>query len=213
MLVKFSPFPTAVSVETDASVAKQCCSVGYAIKRRIEEMARAHRLMHTAVHSLTVCLINQLQVLSTNSSHCEDQLVSWNRQFQLWQKLHVAVRDIFRLAANGDNGADTMGWNSLDTLLQLPKSQQSEIVTQMSSTMPSVQQLNHRVVRDGALAKEWAVASRPASALQGICGKAITYVTRLKESWQHLLRDRAARGIIIKTCQVVDRTAVRLTRI
>lgn len=56
-LVKFSPFPTAVSVETDASVAKQCCSVGYAVKRRIEEMTRTHRLMHEAVTSLAYVLV------------------------------------------------------------------------------------------------------------------------------------------------------------
>nr|CAG4649967.1 EOG090X01SN [Sida crystallina] len=174
-VLKFSPFPTAVSVETDASVAKQCCSVGYAIKRRIEEMARAHQLMHQAVHNLSHCLIGQLQLLSTQSAHCEEQLAAWNRQYHLWQKLHVAVKDVLRLASFTDTAT------------------QSELVTQMSSTIPSVQQLNQRVVRDAALAKEWAVASRPSNALHGVCGKALTYVTRLKESWQHLLRDRAAR--------------------
>ncbi len=195
-----------MSVETDASVAKQCCSVGYAIKRRIEEMARAHRLMHRAVDSLTACLVGQLQALAASSGHCEDQLVSWNRQFQLWQKLHQGVKDVFRLSAgsadaqpaspglDGDPSLQHHGWSSLDTLLQLPKSQQSEILTQMLASVPVVQQLNQRVVRDGALTKEWTAASRPIAALNGVCGKAVTYVTRLKESWQHLLRDRAARG-------------------
>ena len=53
MAVKFPPFASAVSVETDASIAKQCCSVGYAVKRRIEELTRTYRLMHSSVNCLT----------------------------------------------------------------------------------------------------------------------------------------------------------------
>ena len=64
----------------------------------------------------------------------------------------------------------------------------------MSGVIPGVQQLNQKVLRDESLAKEWSSVSRPAALLNGVLGKAGTYVMRLKESWQHLLRDRAARG-------------------
>lgn len=50
---KCPPFSSTVSVETDASTAKQCCSVGYGIKRRIEEATGSYTLMHAAVEALT----------------------------------------------------------------------------------------------------------------------------------------------------------------
>ena len=134
--------------------------------------------------------MKQLQLLLNQSNHCEEQLTCWNRQFLSWQKLHIAVKDIFRLIPHGD----TLNLNSLDTFLQMAKSQHNDNIKQMSAVIPGVQQLNQKVLRDESLVKEWASVSRPSSILNGVFGKANTYVMRLKESWQHLLRDRAARG-------------------
>merc|ERR1712071_483455 len=109
--------------------------------------------------------------------------------FGLWQKLHAAVKDIFRLSVH----EEALNLNSLDTFLQLAKAQHNDNIKQMSGVIPGVQQLNQKVLRDESLAKEWSSVSRPAALLNGVLGKAGTYVMRLKESWQHLLRDRAAR--------------------
>jgi len=130
-----------------------------------------------------------MELLAKQSHHCEEQLTLWNRQFLLWQKLHVAVKDMFRLVPQ----EESRNLNSLDTFLQLAKSQHNDNIKQMSGVIPGVQQLNHKVLRDESLAKEWNSVSRPSSLLNGVSGKAATYVMRLKESWQHLLRDRAAR--------------------
>lgn len=134
--------------------------------------------------------MNQLQSLSRQNAHCEEQLFSWNRQLHLWQKFHIVLKDLFRLLPCDEN----ISSNSLDNFLQLAKSHYNDVSNQMTSITPSVKQLCQRVVRDESLAKEWASATRTFSALNGICGKSATYVTRLKDSWQHLLRDRAARG-------------------
>ena len=110
--VKFAPFPTVVSVETDASVTKQCCSMGFAVKRRIEEMTRTQRLMHSAVNSLT-------QVY----------------RFTFYYTIIVLH---FPCCLQGLLGQ----------------------LMQISSAIPSVQQLTMRVIRDGSLGKEWAITSR-----------------------------------------------------
>nr|CAG4642330.1 EOG090X01SN [Evadne anonyx] len=188
-ILKFPPFASAVSVETDASIAKQCCSVGYAVKRRIEELTRTYRLMHSSVNCLTVCLMEQLELLVKQSHHCEEQLTLWNRQFQVWQKLHLALKEIFRLVPQDES----LNLNSLDKFLHRAKSQHNDNIKQMSGVIPGVQQLNQKVLRDESLTKEWSSVSRPSTLLNGVAGKAATYVMRLKESWQHLLRDRAAR--------------------
>ncbi|KAK4024577.1 hypothetical protein OUZ56_010000 [Daphnia magna] len=186
---KCPPFSSTVSVETDASTAKQCCSVGYGIKRRIEEATGSYTLMHAAVEALTNWLVNQLQSLLRLNAHCEEQLLAWNRQLHLWQKFHVIIKDMARLLP----GEEIMSSNSLESFLQLSKSHYSDVSNQMASVTPSVKQLCQRVVRDESLAKEWASTNRACGVISGVSGKSSTYVTRLKESWQHLLRDRAAR--------------------
>lgn len=137
----------------------------------------------------------QLQSLSRQSTHCEEQLFSWNRQLHLWQKFHTVMKDMLRLLHSDEN----INLNSLDNFLQLAKSHYNDTSTQMTSITPSVKQLYQRVVRDESLAKEWTSVSRGLNSLKGVCGKSSTYVARLKDSWQHLLRDRAARGETIPT--------------
>ena len=112
-------------------------------------------------------MTNQLQSLSRQNVHCEEQLSSWNRQLHLWSKIHVIVKDMFRLFPYDD----IISSNSLENILQLAKSQFNDISNQMASFSPSVKQLCQRVVRDESLAKEWANTNRTFSVLNGICGK------------------------------------------
>ncbi len=51
-LATFPNLPTLVSVENDATLAKQACSVGYAYKRRVEQYAHCSHIMNTAVKQL-----------------------------------------------------------------------------------------------------------------------------------------------------------------
>lgn len=51
-LATFPNLPTLVSVENDATLAKQACSVGYAYKRRVEQYAHCSNIMNKAVKQL-----------------------------------------------------------------------------------------------------------------------------------------------------------------
>ena len=51
-LATFPNLPTLVSVENDATLAKQACSVGYAYKRRVEQYAHCSHIMNIAVKQL-----------------------------------------------------------------------------------------------------------------------------------------------------------------
>jgi TANK-binding kinase 1 len=48
-LPKFPSFPSVISVENDATVAKAVCSVGHAIKRVVEDVREAHARSFEAV--------------------------------------------------------------------------------------------------------------------------------------------------------------------
>nr|CAG4640658.1 EOG090X01SN [Eulimnadia texana] len=188
---KFPNFPSVVSVENDASVAKQCCGIGHIYKRKIEELARIHKLIHLSVNALIKFLNGQMEAIQSKSNRCQELSLGWSRQFHIWQQLHFVVKDILRNLSSTTSGEVSVA--SLDSFLQTAKTQYTEAANPMSSLNTSVQNLSSRVVREYFLTKEWTSATHSFSSLEGTPGKAQTYTTRLRESWQHLLRDRAAR--------------------
>lgn len=56
-------------------------------------------------------------------------------------------------------------------------------------------QLNKKFVTDRQLTREWQDLTRDISSIDTCSIKARTYVSKMKESWQHLLRDRASRTL------------------
>lgn len=52
---------------------------------------------------------------------------------------------------------------------------------------------NVRCVSERQLLNEWDEAIRDVPSLTSCAARSRTYVAKLKESWQHLLRDRASR--------------------
>lgn len=59
-LPKFPSFPSGVSVENDASLAKVACSVGHECKRRVEVFSMLDTLMTKAVEQFAGLLKNLL---------------------------------------------------------------------------------------------------------------------------------------------------------
>lgn len=59
-LPKFPSFPSGVSVENDASLAKVGCSVGHECKRRVETFTTLDTLMTKAVEQFAGLLKNLL---------------------------------------------------------------------------------------------------------------------------------------------------------
>lgn len=61
----------------------------------------------------------------------------------------------------------------------------------------SIQQLHTRHVSDQSLSEEWTTLTRGVVCLtqSRAAARARTYIERLRDSWQHLLRDRATRSL------------------
>ena len=66
---------------------------------------------------------------------------------------------------------------------------------QLTDLGPAVHQLHKRYSSEGPLTKEWGEVTREMADISTAAQRATTYVTKLKESWQHLLRDRASRTL------------------
>ncbi|KAI5745956.1 hypothetical protein M8J76_015817 [Diaphorina citri] len=66
---KFPSFPNVVSVENDATLAKQACSTGHVCKRRIEKLSKSSCLTHYSVGVFITVLNQQLSEISAKIHH------------------------------------------------------------------------------------------------------------------------------------------------
>nr|CAG4647695.1 EOG090X01SN [Moina brachiata] len=188
-IAKPPTFPPGITVENDASTAKQFCCIGFSVKRRVEELYRCCKHMFESVNVLSTWLLGELGNLSQQALQCEDILTVHSRQLYLWETLHKPIEELFGIVCNEEDARI----QPFSSLLQLARSNHEEVANEAISLSQSVQQLHQRVVLDESLSKEWTAVANFNLNLEGVVGKALTYVTRMKESWQHLLRDRAAR--------------------
>ena len=94
-----------------------------------------------------------------------------------------------------------------DEVLSSDRKRVAAFRRQLDELSPAIAQLHKRCVTEHHLTREWAEATRDTTVtgtannaaaardLSPAAAKAKTYVSKLKESWQHLLRDRASRTL------------------
>ena len=66
---------------------------------------------------------------------------------------------------------------------------------QIGELAPAIGQLHKRTITERQLSREWSEVTREISNISTSGIKARTHVGKLKDSWQHLLRDRASRTL------------------
>ncbi|XP_065081528.1 serine/threonine-protein kinase TBK1 [Ochlerotatus camptorhynchus] len=177
-LPKFPSFPSGVSVENDASLAKVACSVGHECKRRVETFAMLDTLMNKAVEQFAGLLTNLLAKLSQRVKHQEDVGNS------VWE-----ISDLVEIAVlNNETYHDKA--SSVHTEMNTLKAAFQRV-------SDPVQQLHNRFVLEESLSREWITAYRDLRSpnKKRVNEKAKYLVDRLRDSWQHLLRDRATRSL------------------
>ncbi|KAK2717045.1 serine/threonine-protein kinase TBK1-like isoform X2 [Artemia franciscana] len=185
---KFPQFPPSLSVESDASTAKAMCSVAYIIKRKVVQFAETSILMHYSVDMLTTVINLQLRALSKQGEHCQELTTSLKSQCKMLDSWNESLHLILKSLGKGEVLTEKLNRMVADAMTS-----QMELSSRQSSLLPSIQQLSNRLRKDGALRREWMDVGKGIGSLVSAPGKSNTYSTRLKESWQHLLRDRASR--------------------
>ncbi|XP_058450349.1 serine/threonine-protein kinase TBK1 [Malaya genurostris] len=177
-LPKFPSFPSGVSVENDASQAKGACSVGHECKRRVETFSSLDSLMSKAVEQFAGLLKNLLVKLHERVQHLEDIGNS------VWE-----IADLAEIAVlNNDAYQDKA--TTISTKL-------NELKAAFQRVADPVQQLHNRFVVEESLSRDWNLAYRDLRSpnKHRVNEKAKYLVDRLRDSWQHLLRDRATRSL------------------
>lgn len=176
-LPKFPNFPAGVSVENDASMAKVACSVGHECKRRIETFSRVDSLINLGIEQFIGLLKTTLNKLLDKSRNFEDIRCTI-------YELAEAIELLTTNESYHDEAKQIgMELNSL----------KSDFVR----VSEPIQQLFNRFFTEDQLTREWNASLRdiqgPSKNYSNERGKHL--VERLRDSWQHLLRDRATRSL------------------
>ncbi|KAB0789972.1 hypothetical protein PPYR_04663 [Photinus pyralis] len=185
-LPKFPEFPTLVSVENDASQAKLACSIGHICKRRVEKLSRSSNLIHKAAKYFMRFITFELKNLHTKCQHCIDLTVG-HKETSSSLKMSQSIVTALQSSLLGSKLVITDYVEELSDI-----SDSFTLVTD-----PKVQQLHQKNVVEDALKLEWDSSSRlikcPFQILAS--SRARILIDRLRDSWQHLMRDRATRSL------------------
>lgn len=177
-LPKFPSFPAGVSVENDASLAKVSCSVGHECKRRVENFSKIDTLIQSGIGRFIGLLKVTLNRLSEKSKNLDD----------VSSVVHDLADALEMLASSSEIYHDEAKQISQEL---------SCIKIEFTRVSEPVQQLFNRFWTEDQLTREWKTSSReiqnPSSNYSN--EKAKHLVDRLRDSWQHLLRDRATRSL------------------
>lgn len=212
----FPTFPNLVSVENDATLAKNACAVGYAYQRKIEAYTRCAKVMGScAVTTLAEVISNQLEKLQEMCDRCKAMAKATDNQLIYFKSSHTSYINMLDsmcynsnnssevVSSNGNNSdlsddtsIDASEWTKrLVDLLTDEESTFAVLKKRISELSPAIGQLNKRFVIERQLTREWQDVTRDIPGIESAATKARTYVAKMKESWQHLLRDRASRTL------------------
>ncbi|XP_034938908.1 inhibitor of nuclear factor kappa-B kinase subunit epsilon [Chelonus insularis] len=190
----FPTFAHLVSVENDASQAKLACSVGHSCKRLIDQLALSSKLSQDAVNTFIALLSSELTRLTAKTERLreltkaiEKNCISTERYesigLQVIKKMS-SISSTPRILKEFENSQ----WCSE---LQLTSKQL------FNELAPAIAQLYQRYVKDEILRAEWESTTRLLTCpwKTKASHRAATLVDRLRDGWQHLLRDRATRTL------------------
>lgn len=198
-------FQNIVSVENDASQAKVAASLGHVCKRRIERMSLACSSIHDSVKHFSSYITTELSELFKVCQHLTELHDSYNETLEVMNIAQKTVNSLLNvnLQTNKKNVRDTS--YSLDL-----KNKSEEFVKEIK---PRVLHLYKNNVTENNLILEWEHSSRPiiCPAKTRAPAKARTEVDRLRDSWQHLVRDRATRSLSYNDEQFHNLERIKIT--
>ncbi|XP_031846749.1 I-kappaB kinase epsilon [Nomia melanderi] len=186
-LPKFPVFANLVSVENDASQAKVACSIGYVCKRRIDKLVLCSKLSQDAIKAFSGLVSTELTRLLEKCQHfkeftkaVEDTAIAVERSENLARQISKKL--------GIQNSLETKNWKKELDL------KSKELLTELA---PAIVQLHQRYVKEGSLRAGWDNNTRGLWCpwANKASQKAATLVDRLRDGWQHLLRDRATRSL------------------
>ncbi|XP_075152667.1 I-kappaB kinase epsilon [Haematobia irritans] len=198
-LPKFPVFPSNVSVENDASLAKAACSVGHECKRRVDTFTTIDILIKKSVQQFIETLMTTITLLVKKTKHFDKLLMTV-------MDYADAIQSIAKM---------TKGDQESKSILQNLESLRSNF----DGAADVIMQLHSNFILEDQLNDQWnsQMHGKKCPCRTRASPQAKYLVERLRDSWQHLLRDRATRTLTYNDEQFhalekikVDRNGKRL---
>ncbi|XP_012276090.1 inhibitor of nuclear factor kappa-B kinase subunit epsilon [Orussus abietinus] len=186
-LPKFPVFANLVSVENDPGQAKAACSAGHVCKRKIDKLSRSSKLSQEAVKAFAGLGCAELSRVLEKCQRLRDLTKATEANALAVERSENFARQILR-RVESPVSLEPRSWKK-DL-----ESRSKELSTGLA---PAVAQLHQRYVKEGNLRGEWLASTRglPCPHAAKASQRAATLVDRLRDGWQHLLRDRATRSL------------------
>lgn len=176
-LPKFPVFPPNVSVENDASLAKSACSVGHECKRRVDIFTSMDILIKKGVEHFIEMLVTTITLLLKKTESFDNLLSTV-----------IDYADVVHSMARV-----TKGDQEIKTLLTALENVKSDF----DGAADVISQMHKHFVIDDELNDQWtsSMHGKKCPCKTRASAQAKYLVERLRDSWQHLLRDRATRTL------------------
>nr|CAH7740299.1 unnamed protein product [Callosobruchus chinensis] len=176
-LPKFTDFMTVISVENDAAQAKFACSIGHQCKRHVERYSLYSKLIFDTVDNFTKYLNSELKQLHQNTQHLLDKTLIIKK-----------MADVLALSQKISN---------YGRKCEFPERLEAISKEFGTEAAKGVTHLHKSNCTENTLKLQWDSMSRdlkcPYKTLAP--ARAKTQVEHLRDSWQHLVRDRATRTL------------------
>ncbi|XP_042234136.1 inhibitor of nuclear factor kappa-B kinase subunit epsilon-like isoform X2 [Homarus americanus] len=193
--VKFSSFPALVSVEHDAAVGKSMCSVGHAVKRKIDYFSKCVHLTEYSVLMFIAVIVQELTSLKNQMGHVQALTSAVSDRFSQLVANHRRFLMLTQMCGGNQDTSSQPLRERLEDLVNNKVDSEKAVRDSLNAIVPVVNQLHERVVSGAQLRRQWQQVRSDAAAVERAPNKAATHVNKMRESWQHLLRDRAARTL------------------
>ncbi|XP_037958688.1 serine/threonine-protein kinase TBK1 [Teleopsis dalmanni] len=176
-LPKFPIFPNNVSVENDASLAKAACSVGHECKRRVDTFTTMDVLIKKGVEQFIETLVTTITLLLKKTKYFDALLV-----------VIIEYADFLQSVAKMTKS--DQDFKSLTTTL-------NDLKTNFDGAADVIIQMHRNFVVEDTLNDQWSSSmhGKKCPCRTRASAQAKYLVERLRDSWQHLLRDRATRTL------------------
>ncbi|KAH8350770.1 hypothetical protein KR084_011027 [Drosophila pseudotakahashii] len=176
-LPKFPVFPPNVSVENDASLAKSACSVGHECKRRVDIFTSMDILIKKGVEHFIEMLITTITLLLKKTESFDNLLSTV-----------IDYADVVQSMARVTKG---------DQELKILLTALDNVKSDFDGAADVISQMHKHFVTDDELNDQWtsSMHGKKCPCRTRASAQAKYLVERLRDSWQHLLRDRATRTL------------------
>lgn len=175
-LPKFNEFSSVMSVENDAAQAKFGCSIGHQCKRQIEKYSLFSKLIRDTVDYFTKYIVSELRQLHQDTEHLLEKTTILKK-----------TADILQMSQQMSSYKNSTNYTK----------KLEEISKDFITVSVTVMNLYKTQCTENTLKLQWDSMSRdlkcPYKTLAP--ARAKTQVEHLRDSWQHLVRDRATRNL------------------